>query len=128
MSKVAFEEYKKQYEKERAAQLEEDKKEVKAWTKEEQKALELAIKKYPSTLPAAERWKKIAEEIPGGTRSAKDCVDRVKEVKKGKYNNDVDKTTNKRKKEIIIRAATVVTLIDNHSFIVYRILFAMLKE
>ena len=83
MSKVAFEEFKKQMEKDKLIiAKEEEKKEAKQWTKEEQKALELAIKKYPSSLPAAERWKKIAEEIPGKTRTPKDCVERVKEVRK----------------------------------------------
>jgi len=77
MSKVAFEEYKKKMEATAVQNIPEPEK---IWTQAEQKALELALKKFPSTLPANERWKKIAEVIPGGNKTAKDCLDRVKEV------------------------------------------------
>lgn len=73
MSKVAFEEYKKK--------LEGIVDQSKVWSSEEQKALELALKKYPSSLPANERWKKIAEDLPTKTKTAKDCLERVKEIR-----------------------------------------------
>ncbi len=47
-----------------------------AWTIPEQKALEQALKSFPSTVP--DRWDKIAECIP--TRSKKDCMVRYKEL------------------------------------------------
>jgi DnaJ family protein C protein 2 len=46
------------------------------WTDEQQKALETALKKYPSSLPANERWTNIASEVPG--KNKKQCVDRYK--------------------------------------------------
>lgn len=46
------------------------------WTSDEQKALEQALKTYPSTLP--DRWDRIADCIP--TRSKKDCMVRYKEL------------------------------------------------
>ncbi|KAM4677643.1 dnaJ homolog subfamily C member 2 [Discoglossus pictus] len=47
-----------------------------AWTTEEQKLLEQALKTYPVNTP--ERWEKIAEAVPG--RSKKDCMKRYKEL------------------------------------------------
>jgi len=84
MSKVAFEEYKK-----KLGIITID--QSKVWTSEEQKALELALKKYPSSLPANERWKKIAEDLPTKTKTAKDCLERVKEVHS--INNIIDQAT-----------------------------------
>ncbi|KAG8005760.1 DnaJ-like protein subfamily C member 2 [Nibea albiflora] len=47
-----------------------------AWTTEEQKLLEQALKTYPVSTP--ERWEKIAAAVPG--RSKKDCMKRYKEL------------------------------------------------
>lgn len=49
------------------------------WSQAQQKALELAMKQFPATMDKKERWTKIAEAIPGKT--AKQCIDRVKEIK-----------------------------------------------
>jgi DnaJ family protein C protein 2 len=46
------------------------------WSEEQQKNLEAALKKYPSSLPANERWTNIANDVPGKTK--KQCVDRYK--------------------------------------------------
>ena len=57
------------------------------WTAEEQKLLEEALKKYPSSLPANERWANIAKHV-GKTK--RQCVDRYKYlaslIKKNKGN------------------------------------------
>ena len=45
-----------------------------AWTAEEQKLLEQALRTYPAS--TEERWEKIAEAIP--RRSKKDCMKRYK--------------------------------------------------
>lgn len=41
-------------------------------------ALERALARHPSTMPAAERWSAIANDVPGKTR--KECVERFKQV------------------------------------------------
>jgi DnaJ family protein C protein 1 len=46
------------------------------WTEEQQKALETALKKYPSSMSANERWTEIAKEVKG--KNKKQCVDRYK--------------------------------------------------
>lgn len=47
-----------------------------AWTADEQRLLEQALKTYPASL--SDRWEKIAEAIPN--RSKKDCMKRYKEL------------------------------------------------
>jgi DnaJ family protein C protein 2 len=47
-----------------------------AWTDDQQKALETALKKYPSSMPANERWAEISKDVQGKTK--KQCVDRYK--------------------------------------------------
>lgn len=49
-----------------------------AWSEDDQKLLEDALRKYPKTMPAKERWTKIAEDIPG--KSAKECLARFKYI------------------------------------------------
>ncbi|KAL8427328.1 hypothetical protein Efla_002291 [Eimeria flavescens] len=49
------------------------------WTKEQQNALERALAKYPPSMPAADRWTAIANDVPGKTR--KECVERFKVVR-----------------------------------------------
>ena len=46
------------------------------WKDEDQKNLEKALKKYPASIPANERWSSIASEVPGKTK--KECVERYK--------------------------------------------------
>jgi DnaJ family protein C protein 2 len=46
------------------------------WSQDQQKQLELALKKFPPSIEAQERWTKIAEAVPGKTK--KQCVDRFK--------------------------------------------------
>lgn len=47
-----------------------------SWSEEQQKALEGALKKFPSSLSANERWTSISTEVPG--KNKKQCVDRYK--------------------------------------------------
>lgn len=49
------------------------------WSQDQQKVLEQAMKKYPTSMDKKERWTKISEEIPGKT--PKQCVERVKEIR-----------------------------------------------
>jgi len=51
---------------------------VSPWTPEEQQLLEQALKTYPASLGAQERWDRVASCIPG--RSRKDCMRRYKEL------------------------------------------------
>lgn len=46
------------------------------WSEDQQKALEAALKKHPSSLSANERWTNISKEVPEKTK--KQCVDRYK--------------------------------------------------
>jgi DnaJ family protein C protein 2 len=46
------------------------------WSDEQQKSLEFALKKFPASLPANERWSCISNEVQGKTK--KQCVDRYK--------------------------------------------------
>jgi len=46
------------------------------WSEEQQKALEAALRKYPSSIPVNERWTNISKDVPGKTK--KQCVDRYK--------------------------------------------------
>ena len=49
------------------------------WSQEQQSALEVALKKYPVTMPAKLRWEKIASQVDD--KSFKDCVERFKYLK-----------------------------------------------
>jgi len=49
------------------------------WSQGQQKQLEVALKKFPATMEKKERWTKISEAVEGKT--AKECLDRVKEIK-----------------------------------------------
>lgn len=51
------------------------------WTKEQQKALEEALRKHPSSksVPTKERWTAVAALVPG--KSMKDCAARYKELR-----------------------------------------------
>lgn len=46
------------------------------WSAEQQKALETALQKHPASLDKNERWRLIAEDVPGKTKSQ--CVERFK--------------------------------------------------
>jgi DnaJ family protein C protein 2 len=49
------------------------------WSPDQQKQLEDAMRKFPSSLPAAERWTKIAESVSG--KSKQQCVARFKYIR-----------------------------------------------
>eukprot|EP00929_Paragymnodinium_shiwhaense_P039741 TRINITY_DN2083_c0_g1_i1.p1 TRINITY_DN2083_c0_g1~~TRINITY_DN2083_c0_g1_i1.p1 ORF type:complete len:663 (-),score=268.28 TRINITY_DN2083_c0_g1_i1:210-2198(-) len=55
------------------------------WSAEQQKALETALQKHPATLDKNERWRLIADDVPGKTKAQ--CVERFKwireQLKKG---------------------------------------------
>uniref|UniRef100_A0A7S4VKN5 DnaJ homolog subfamily C member 2 n=1 Tax=Alexandrium monilatum TaxID=311494 RepID=A0A7S4VKN5_9DINO len=46
------------------------------WTPEQQKALETALQRHPASLDKNERWRLIAEDVPGKTKAQ--CVERFK--------------------------------------------------
>ncbi|KAG3036464.1 hypothetical protein PC121_g276 [Phytophthora cactorum] len=46
------------------------------WTEAQQRALDLALKKYPASMDISERWTSIANEVDG--RSLNECIDRFK--------------------------------------------------
>jgi DnaJ family protein C protein 2 len=46
------------------------------WTEDQQKALETALRKHPSTMPLNDRWNAISKDVTGKTK--KQCVDRYK--------------------------------------------------
>lgn len=49
------------------------------WSAEQQKSLEAALQKHPATLDKNERWRLIAEEVPGKTKAQ--CVERFKHLR-----------------------------------------------
>eukprot|EP01083_Nonionella_stella_P226180 803494_1 len=49
-----------------------------AWTSEQDQALEVALARFPTSLPTSERWKKIGSEVPGKT--TKECLRRTREI------------------------------------------------
>ena len=51
-------------------------KEEDVWSQDQQKQLELALREFPASMEAQERWTKIAEKVGGKTK--KQCVDRFK--------------------------------------------------
>lgn len=50
-----------------------------AWSVEQQKALEDALRTYPASMDKNERWTKIAAAVPD--KGKKDCVKRFKELR-----------------------------------------------
>lgn len=46
------------------------------WSEAQQRALDLALKKYPASMDKKERWTSIASEVEG--RSLNECIDRFK--------------------------------------------------
>ncbi|OWZ24687.1 hypothetical protein PHMEG_000210 [Phytophthora megakarya] len=48
----------------------------KDWSEAQQRALDLALKKYPASMDKKERWTNIADEVEG--RSLNECIDRFK--------------------------------------------------
>ena len=69
---------KEKKEKEEAKKVEAAKVDEEFWSEDQQKSLENALKKYPNSIPANERWAKIAQDVPGKTK--KQCVDRFKHI------------------------------------------------
>eukprot|EP00961_Rhodomonas_salina_P191199 2579592-Rhodomonas_salina.2 len=49
------------------------------WSVEQQKCLEAALKEFPASIEAGERWKLISSKVP--EKSKKECVARFKELK-----------------------------------------------
>eukprot|EP00915_Cephaloidophora_sp_WS-2016_P003780 GHVH01005065.1.p1 GENE.GHVH01005065.1~~GHVH01005065.1.p1 ORF type:complete len:518 (+),score=109.40 GHVH01005065.1:339-1892(+) len=49
------------------------------WTAEQQKELQSAMKTFPASLPAKDRWISIGQSVEG--KNAKQCLDRFKEIK-----------------------------------------------
>ncbi len=62
--------------KEKKEEKKEDKKDEDVWSEDQQKQLEAALKKHPSSMSANERWTEIAKDVPGKTK--KQCVERYK--------------------------------------------------
>jgi len=52
---------------------------VEDWSPDQQKEFEVALKKYPGTLPPNERWDSISQEVNGKTRQQ--CVARFKYIR-----------------------------------------------
>mmetsp|Transcript_28171 Transcript_28171/g.65104 ORF Transcript_28171/g.65104 Transcript_28171/m.65104 type:complete len:638 (-) Transcript_28171:141-2054(-) len=50
-----------------------------SWSAEQQKSLEAALQKYPASMDKNERWRLIAEEVPG--KSKTQCVARFKHLR-----------------------------------------------
>ncbi|KAL4169927.1 hypothetical protein KRP22_010838 [Phytophthora ramorum] len=48
------------------------------WSEEQQRALDLALKKYPPSMDKKERWTSIASEVEG--RTLNECIDRFKKL------------------------------------------------
>jgi len=65
---------------EKKAEIKEDGPKTVEWTQEEQNLLQKAMKEFPASMEAGERWGKIAEKVGGG-KTKKDCLNRVKEIK-----------------------------------------------
>jgi len=49
------------------------------WSPNQQKALEVALSEFPSSMQPKDRWNAIANKVPG--KSAKDCLCRFKEIR-----------------------------------------------
>merc|ERR1719361_24233 len=49
------------------------------WSAEQQKALEAALQRHPASMDKNERWRLIAEEVPGKTKAQ--CVERFKFIR-----------------------------------------------
>ncbi|TDH64810.1 uncharacterized protein CCR75_006635 [Bremia lactucae] len=49
---------------------------INEWSEAQQRALDMALKKYPAAMDKAERWSNIAKEIQG--KSLNECIDRFK--------------------------------------------------
>lgn len=49
------------------------------WSTEQQSAFEKALRDFPASMEKGERWKKIAEAVPG--KSKADCIARFKEIR-----------------------------------------------
>jgi len=49
------------------------------WSQKQQKALEIAMRKHPSSIPANERWENIAGDVKG--KDKRECVLRFKALR-----------------------------------------------
>lgn len=58
--------------------LEAIQKEKTLWSEDQQKALEEALRTYPKSIPAKQRWTKISAVVEG--KSPKDCLERFKYI------------------------------------------------
>ena len=50
-----------------------------AWSQEQQRQLEAGLVKFPASMEKNERWKAIAEGVPG--KSKKQCIERYKALR-----------------------------------------------